>query len=279
MKGTFAKTLTCCIFMLLLVGLLPSRVRAWGREGHQIVAGIAEKFLKANSPQTLVRAQKLLGGNSLMSVATFADDVRTKRQYTKNWHFVDIPLGENGYVTSRDCKTTNKGDCAIQALVRFGAVLADASEDDCIRAEALKFIVHIVGDMHQPLHNVDDDDAGGNGKAVKFFELKGFDDNPPNLHGVWDEGIINHSKMTVQQFIDSLTPADPGNVSLSSVVWAQESHGLAQEAYARLPPPDANDVYILDNDSKYFDDGLPVVKTQLAKGVVRLAKVLIKALG
>jgi hypothetical protein len=219
-------------------------------------------------------AQKLLGGHSLVEVATFADDVRTKRQYTKNWHFVDIPLDEDSYVPARDCKATNKGDCAIQALARFGAILGDTTEDDCIRAEALKFIVHLVGDMHQPLHNIDDNDAGGNGKIVSFFGLQGFKGGPPNLHEVWDDGIIEHSGMSLSQFITTLTPQNDSNVSLNPIVWAQESHALAQEAYKRLPQPNAQDVYILDSDSSYFDAGLPVVKNQLAKGGLRLAKAL-----
>lgn len=98
----------CVAFALLLLGLFPKHALAWGQKGHQIVAGIAERFLSAHSPQTLARAKQLLGGQSLVSVATFANDVRNERPYTKNWHFVDIPLKENGYVAGRDSTLKNR---------------------------------------------------------------------------------------------------------------------------------------------------------------------------
>ncbi len=260
--------------------LLPERATAWGQEGHQIVAGLAETYLQAHSPQALAKAKSLLGGKSLVDVATFADDVRAQRPYTKNWHFVDIPLEEASYNAARDCKATANGDCAVQALDRFRSVLADKSEDPCIRAEALKFIVHLVGDIHQPLHNVDDHDAGGNGKTVVFFDLEGFHGGPPNLHEVWDSGILEHSGQSIPELVASLGSAedaspDPGDATL----WVQDSHKLAIEAYQRLPKIDDEDVYVLDEDSSYFDAGLVVVKDQLRKAGLRLGKILEKALG
>jgi hypothetical protein len=144
-RAAATKAVISITISTFLVVLSPICANAWGREGHQIVAGIAEKYLQSHSPQALARAKQLLGGQSLVDVAVFADDVRSKRQYTKNWHFVDVPLDEDLYVASRDCKMTNKGDCAVQALLRFGFVLANKTEDPCARAEALKFIVHLVG--------------------------------------------------------------------------------------------------------------------------------------
>lgn len=93
------------ITKLVLSGLIVSSfilvaetsAHAWGKKGHQIVAAIAEKYLQAHSPTALARAKQLLGNQSLVDVATFADDVRTKRQYTKNWHFVDIALDDDSY--------------------------------------------------------------------------------------------------------------------------------------------------------------------------------------
>jgi hypothetical protein len=278
-KGLARKAVSSIVLVACLIALSPVRAAAWGEEGHQIVAGIAENYLKTHSPQALARAKQLLGGQSLVDVALFADDVRNKRTYTKNWHFVDIPLDEDSYVPARDCKATAKGDCAVQALIRFGFILANKNEDQCARAEALKFIVHLVGDIHQPLHNIDDDDAGGNGKIVRFFELQGFNGAPPNLHQVWDTGIIKHSGKSVAQITSSLSGSDDPNISLNPFVWVQDAHKLAQEAYARLPEPNADDVYVLDSNNAYYEAGLPVVGIQLKKAGLRLGKTLEKALG
>ena len=106
----------------------------------------------------------------------------------------------------------------------------------------MKFIVHLIGDIHQPLHNIDDSDADGNGKVVKFFDLQGYNGAPPNLHQVWDDGIINHSGKTVAQIIEAL---------------GQQN---------------SSEVYVLDNDTQYFEAGLPVVKEQLRKAGLRLGR-------
>jgi hypothetical protein len=269
--------------MTCLLASLPVKVSAWGEEGHRIVAGIAENYLKSHSPKALAKAKELLGSKSLIDVATFPDEVRNNRPYTKNWHFVDIPLHEDNYDPPRDCKSTPKGDCAVQAFDRFTAILTDKTEDPCIRAEALKFIVHIVGDIHQPLHNVDDKDAGGNGKIVKFFDLQGFHGGPPNLHEVWDSGIIQHSGQSIDAFVSNLSanlnPADDPDIDKDVKIWVLASHKLAVEAYGRLPEPNDKEVFVLDKDTTYFDIGLKVVNDQLRKAGLRLGRALEKALG
>lgn len=145
-------------------------------------------------------------------------------------------------------------------------------------------MVHLIGDMHQPLHNINDNDAGGNGKIVRFFELQGFNGGPPNLHEVWDDGIIEHSGTTFAQFVASLGAPNGADVDTivaitNPVTWVQDAHQLAQGAYQALPEPNANDVYILDQDSKYFDAGLKVVNMQLRKAGLRLGRALEKSLG
>lgn len=276
-NSTKAKLISA-LLTVAIVGSWPTRAAAWGEEGHRIVAGIAERYLATHSPQALARAKQLLGGKDLMDVAVFADDVRDARPYTKNWHFVDIPVDEENYVATRDCKQTAKGDCAVNALFRFNAILADKSEDSCVRAEALKFVIHIVGDIHQPLHNINDDDFGGNGKIVSFYGFKGYGDSPPNLHQVWDSLILVRSKQTVPQLITELGGKDDPDISLSPYIWVTESHKLAQDAYERLPKPDTQHIYVLDSNDAYYEAALPNVKDQLAKGGLRLGKLLERAL-
>jgi hypothetical protein len=275
-----ASALASLTVSIILVLACSTRANAWGKEGHEIVATIAERYLEAHSPAALARAKQLLGVQSLADVAVFADDVREQRQYTKNWHYVDIPLGQGSYVAARDCRLAGKGDCAVQALIRFGFVLANQSEDRCARAEALRFIIHLIGDMHQPLHNINDNDSGGNGKTVRFFDLIGFDGGKPNLHEVWDSGIILHSGQSVNQFVTALGPQnDPNSIAAiiqptNPITWVEEAHKLAQDAYHALPHPNNNHIYILDANNNYFNAGLQVVKTQLRRGGLRLGRTL-----
>ena len=278
-----ASALASITVSMILVLACSTRANAWGKEGHEIVARIAERYLETHSPAALARAKQLLGVQSLAEVAVFADDVREQRTYTKNWHYVDIPLGQGSYVVARDCKVSAKGDCAIQALIRFGFILANQNEDRCARAEALRFIVHLVGDMHQPLHNINDNDSGGNGKTVRFFDFIGFDGGQPNLHEVWDSGIILHTHQSVDQFVATLgTQNDPDIAAIiqptNPITWVEEAHKLAQDAYHALPHPNNNQIYILDANNNYFNAGLQVVKTQLRRGGLRLGRALEVAL-
>src|SRR5689334_1699600 len=139
--------------------LLSGPSRAWGPEGHAMIAEIAEIRL-ANSP-ALDQVKQILAADDskakhLDQIASWADAVRPARPETQDWHFVDIPLDAADYDASRDCKPTDKGDCVIAELQRAVAVLRDKSADPKARVEALKFVVHLVGDIHQPLHTVND---------------------------------------------------------------------------------------------------------------------------
>jgi len=243
---------------------------AWGNDGHKIVAIIAEAHLTDNAR---TEARRLLGNNSLESVATFADDVRNSRPETKNFHFVDIPFGATSYNATRDCRETNKGDCVIAAIERFRATLADKTRNDADRAEALKFIVHLVGDMHQPLHCAErDGDRGGNEVKVTFLGKKS------NLHAVWDGGIIREADLSVVEFADELEAAiDARDIDVfqggTPITWANEAHRLARtNVYSRVPKSGA----VLG--VSYYNRNFAVVDAQLTKAGLRLAKLLSDAL-
>src|SRR4030088_2497201 len=138
---------------------------AWGPEGHSIVAEIAQRRLR---PDAAALVASLLGpGHSLASIASWADDMRDERPETANWHFVDIPINVRAYDPGRDCVASKKsGDCIILELGRGKTDLNCASGDKKI--EALKFAVHFLGDLHQPLHTVDEL-TGGNEVKVDIF--------------------------------------------------------------------------------------------------------------
>lgn len=262
---------------LCIVTLLPLQTWAWGAEGHQVVARIAMRQLSQQARQEI---RKLLKPNeTLASVATWADQVRQARPETRRWHFVDIPLSETSYDPARDCARTPFGDCIIQsltdsknllaspgALTRYKLALANEQESRQARYEALKFLTHFVGDLHQPLHCADNDDRGGNDVRVTFFG------QPSNLHKVWDSDIIaragglNTTANRVEALLRGrdLAPLRTGTF----VAWAEEAHRLAQShTYQNIP---ANKRL----GQPYFQANRPVVDEQLLRAGVRLAAVL-----
>jgi hypothetical protein len=176
------RALGCLGIALGLAGLLAT-VRpalAWGHEGHEVAALIAEHYM--TSP-TLAKAKDLLGGATLDSVASWADDYRRDHPETGPWHYIDTPLPESKIDMARECPD---GQCVIAQAEHFLSVLKDPNADKAAEVEALKLVVHFVGDMHQPLHDEDNGDKGGNGRHVIF------DGKPDNLHWIWDTGLLEH---------------------------------------------------------------------------------------
>jgi hypothetical protein len=271
---------TACIVAILALAPL-DQAFAWGQEGHSIVAEIAQRRLDA---PTLGKIRLLLKTEapdvqdpqvSLASIASWADDYRADHPETGSWHFVDIPYDRDTYDPAVDCKN---GNCVIDAIARFKAALADCSKSPQQRTEALKFLVHFVGDIHQPLHVADrtdaytrKDDQGGNTIDVTFYGQK------TNLHVVWDTSLIMRTVYAWGAYVSRLeTKWLPGRdiAALSGgtpVDWALESHAFAHNvAY------DYADGGILE--VQYYTKSLPVLDRQLAVAGLRLARVLKEAL-
>lgn len=283
---------------LLLLSNLPMPAFAWGGEGHDIVAQIALKLL---TPQAKAKVNGILGNETMMSVAIWADTIRGeqagKRPETPHWHFVDTPLG-SGYDKSRDCAETPNGSCVISALVMFQDILSGKKKgyhsEKFNRYEALKFIIHFSGDLHQPLHCITDTrgnpdgDQGGNLKKVTWFGTTG-----KKLHGIWDTDILrrnmvaqnNANSTAYADFLfNSLTQqernaANPSTSSSPTVVsrqkiedWAKATHEIAEGAYGNLGNPDSSGVYLLG--APYYDSHKAEVDKQLKLAGVRLAKIL-----
>lgn len=266
---------TAAIAALAIVALPPAvgRLSAWGATGHHVVARVAWALL---TPAARSQATSLLEGgqDAFVSAATWADDVRSARPETYNWHFVDIPVGEPRYVASRDCPPTEKGDCVIAEIARARTELVESGRSTALRAEALKFLIHFVGDLHQPLHAVDNHDRGGN--DVKVAALRGPDGRATNLHAVWDTGLINLSDETEAARADRLLadlPAHPAPAGQDVVQWAEESHDVAVRVVYRYPSfsltgPGPDPITL---DDAYRAAAMTTIDTQLRLGGARLA--------
>jgi hypothetical protein len=266
------------LLALLSVVACPSAF-AWGQEGHAIIAEIAQRYLSA---EARARMEQILGpGVSLASVSTWADDVRDERQDTYNWHFVDIPLASSTYEPAQDCRPdAAKGDCVVAAVARLRTALADEAAKPEERREALKFLVHFIGDLHQPMHTVLEG-RGGNAVKVRFFTRPGSRRQAAtNLHAVWDGGLIRHCVWGWDAYVDRLQDEwlpkqDAGALAEGTVVeWVEETHKAAREVYVE---PEGSEVRALGED--YVERAIPILDRQLAVAGLRLARVLNEALG
>jgi hypothetical protein len=266
-----------------LLAILPAhQVLAWGQEGHSVVAEIAQRRL---SPQAIAMVARLLGrGHSLASIASWADDVRDARPGTSRWHFVDMPLASDRYVPAEHCAPSPQGDCVIAELDRLKNALRCGRSADT-RREALKFAVHFVGDLHQPLHTVDEQ-RGGNAIPVQV-QLRGLVCSQAcraplasNFHAAWDSDLIHAAVWDWGAYVERLesgwlksrearTPQVAGG---RPVDWALETHGTARTVWNLLPPD-----RVLDDG--YFQKVLPTIDRQLGLAGLRLARFLNEAYG
>jgi nuclease S1 len=253
------------------------RVSAWGAQGHHVVARIAWALM---TPAARDRASALLddqGMDAFVAAATWADDVRQDRPATYNWHFVNIHVSETKYDSGRHCPPSDRGDCVIAAIARLRSELVDSSRTPALKAESLKFLIHFVGDMHQPLHAIDNKDRGGN--DVKVEALRGEDGRATTLHGAWDTGLINLSDETEVARAERLI-IDLASHSISAdldvVKWAEGNHEVATKVVYNYPgfSPAGPPTTAITLDAAYRSAAARVIDRQLQLGGARLAALL-----
>ena len=226
-KDFMKRTVNRCCSLGTIGSMLAVSALGWGPKGHEIVAAIALGLL---TQPVKVKIATLLGDEDFVAAANWADTVRFGRPETADWHFVDIPVSAATYDAARDCQQTDAGDCAIAELARAQATLKDSSQTAKARTEALKFIIHIVGDIHQPLHSATNDsradgDRGGNSVNTRLLT------HTMKLHAVWDHGLIDLDDRDEADYVDGLTTdfVKTGKATDAGTVesWANEAHKLA----------------------------------------------------
>lgn len=200
----------------------------WGGEGHALVARIAESEL---TPEVRARVLEILGpGKTMESVASWADQIRNSRRETGPWHYIDIPIDKPHLDMARDCPN---GDCVIAKIEQFRDVLKNPATPPDQRREALMFIIHFVGDMHQPLHCSNNSDQGGNGLRIVYH------DRPGNLHSLWDGSLLQTMGTEQALLPGMILDAERHRKKWAKGTvrdWAEESHKDAQKTvYGKLP--------------------------------------------
>lgn len=248
---------------LLLGPSPPSGTLFWGGNGHRAVATVAAELL---SPTARTRVRALLGARTLADVSDWADEVSSPLPETSPWHYVNVQIRGGPYQQDRDCP---KHDCVIEAVGFWERVLADGGAPDGARIEGLKYLVHLVGDLHQPLHVADNRDRGGNDTMVEFPGR-----GPQRLHAVWDSGLFAAAGWSEAALVTAIrakarrsTQWQGGTV----LDWAEEGRLLARDHGYRLPASGRI-------DQGYVADNVDLAITQLARAAVRLALTLERAL-
>jgi len=251
----------------VLATLLGARLLfGWGIEGHRLVVRIANGMLTPAARAEI--AHTLAPGESLEALASWADDIRASRKETEPWHYIDIPIHTSGLDMKRDCPATG---CVVSKIGEFRNEWRDPRVPPAQRREALLFLIHFVGDLHQPLHCADNHDKGGNEIRVEPFG------QATNLHAVWDYGLLNRmppEDQLLAAILPMLTQQHVEQWSRGTVEdWAGESFRAAQNVvYGALPRAAPGEALRLGD--AYQRTAEPVVRNQIAKAGVRLAAIL-----
>ena len=273
------------IVTTIAIVIATSTLSGWGGQGHRLVGLIAAERLTPIAKQNVAW---LLDGQSLADVSSWADTIRNDQQQTYGWHFLNIPPEAKGYDRDRDCpkaagvepgsRSDRWRDCAVDRILFWEQRLGDLTLDRADRATALKFIVHFIGDLHQPFHTLGVGRGGNDVRVRVFGEANCAEDGqkpfPCNLHSVWDGRLIGRrdlddrayvaqlQKLIVDKRLGALPPGTPAQ-------WAEQSFRLAKEA---LVKPGTN------VDDSYYRRHISVIDERLAVAGVRLGSVLNRSL-
>lgn len=256
------------LFSLVVFFAGAGDAKAWSAKGHRLIAELAERQL---SPKARANVQALLAADSfkhLSDIASWADELRgdptraALGRATAPMHYVNHADAGCTYRAERDCP---QGRCVVMAIERYSAILADRKSSSAERAEALRFVVHFVGDVHQPLHAGYRNDKGGNTYQV---QIKG---KGSNLHTIWDRDVLASRGLDWPQHADALAAAPRLAASGSAKDWAEQSCRLSRDG----------GVYPAKRriDDAYLKRELPVAERQVRLAAARLAALLNRSLG
>ena len=242
------------------IEVVNSNEEVWGQTGHRVVGQIAEAYLSKKAKKEINR---LLDGHSLAFASTIADEIKSDQAYDSfgPWHYVNYEMGGHYDPTNAD----ERGDI-VYGIQKSVEVLESKSSSDADKRFYLKLLIHFIGDLHQPLHVGRAEDQGGNRIQVSWFS------RTSNLHRVWDSDLIDGYSMgydeLAQELLRSTTKEEHAALAKGTYLdWVEESHQIVERIYASASSEDRLGY-------RYTYDFNPLLFEQLAKGGIRLAKVL-----
>lgn len=250
------------LFSLPLFFLNNSMAAAWDKTGHEATSIVTERLLSKSVLGEVRRLIRFEGAESIASLSNWADIIRIEMLPNAPMHSVRIPFNAEGYVPERDCVRR----CVVQAISNYVAILSNKKLDDAQRLEALKYIVHLVVDLHQPLHAADR--VGREPVSVR---------NPKRvitLHKAWDTDLIALRFSSASKLAERILKlAVPTNDCDNPALWANESHSIVRSfVYQALGPVSFDHPVLLSE--QYIFSALEIIEKRLAQASARLACVL-----
>jgi S1/P1 Nuclease len=257
--NTFKKLIFICLFIYL-----PFVSSAWGVLGHRIVGQIADSYL---TPKAKIEIQKILGFESIAMASNWPDFIKSDPtyKYLSPWHYVNI----KGGLTSDSMTSILMSDTAADAYTKINFITTELKKNKLLTLEKkqlyVRLLIHIIGDIHQPMHVGREEDRGGNSIKVKWFSEES------NLHQVWDDKLINFQQMSYTEYaaaINHTTLAQRTAWQKQTLTqWMYDSYKLAEKVYAETVPDSRLDF-------QYNFKFITSLNDQLLKGGVHLAGVL-----
>jgi hypothetical protein len=288
-----------CLAATAIAALVSAPAEAWGDLGHKVTAMVAYRHL---TPQARSKLDALLAADTdpvtppdFASRATWADKYRSVHRETAAWHFVDLEIdGPDlpgacfGFPALSAAQPASQGpaqDCVVNKIEEFAAELQSAATPPAERLLALKFLIHFIGDLHQPLHAADHVDRGGNCIGLSRTADRSDTARAPDLHAYWDVDVVDAQGSSAEQIADTL---DAGvTVALmnewtsgTARSWAMETFEVAQRAAYALPSrPTCRTGGSVALSADYQTQAMKVAGMQLLKAAIRMASILNRALG
>ena len=266
-------------FFMSFLALVAAPASAWGELGHRLVGQLAQPLL---TPRAAAGIAELLHGEpdpTLAGIANWADTMRASEperfKATSRWHYINFSPGSCRFDATRDCAD---GACVVGAIETQRRILADRRQSIEARRDALKFIVHLVGDVHQPLHAGNRPDRGGNdfpillrtGIPPEEYAREHYKDGvmETQLHSVWDHYVLASAGLMPTEYAARLAPSVrlPWTSQGGPRAWAAESCRLIDRD--SIYPPDH------DLDQRYLDAMRPLAERRVRQAAGRLAQLL-----
>ena len=254
-------------FKKLLIGAallyVPVQSMAWGTNGHRICGQIAESYL---SPKARAAVKAILGHETVAMASTWADFIKSDPAYSymSPWHYVDL----NKAYTYPELVVFLKQDTSVDAYTKINYLIGQLKNKNLPKKDKvldLRMLIHIIEDVHQPMHVAHADDKGGNDFKVTWFNT------PTNLHSVWDSQLIDFQQLSYTEYAAAVNDATPAEVKEWQKApvsqWLFESNQIAEKLYTDIKPGD-------NLNYKYNFTHIAILNHQLLKAGVRLAGVL-----
>ena len=248
---------------IAFVSCIPMQTIAWGLLGHRVVGEIAESYLKKKTSREI---KIILGNESLAMASNWADFIKSEPAYNYlgNWHYINLPAG----LTPEQIQSSLLKDTITDAYTRINFLRSELKNKSLSQDKKvlyLRLLIHLVGDLHQPMHTGRVEDLGGNRIQVTWFG------QASNLHRVWDSDLIGSQELSYTEYANSINFVDRSRLfqlqNEGLTQWVQDSYKVSEKIYSTVKPGDKLGY-------RYIYDYIKIADQQLLKGGIHLAAIL-----